>query len=76
MKTKTAFTEDAKERVISFFKQNMKLEIASIDACIDEAFCRAFEVNYYELSAFESKSGNPVIIDFANSDFEYEEINL
>jgi hypothetical protein len=76
MEIKTAFTEDAKERVISFFKQNMKLEIADIEACIDEALCRASEINHYELSGFESKSGNPVIIDFTDSDFEYEEINL
>jgi len=76
MKNKIAFTEEAKIKVLVFFEANLRNKIANEAACIEEAYdraCNSDTFSHYEMSGLESKSRNPEIIEFLDSDFIYEE---
>jgi len=72
------FTEIAKKRVLKELKLHMRHEIIDEDAAISEVFDRVSDrvegshEPTYEISGSDTKSGEPVLIDFIANDFIYE----
>lgn len=71
-----ALTDDAKKRVIEWWKANARFDLVNPDALIAEIQRHERFGNdgfFYEMGTFESKDRTPNLYDFTANDYVYEE---